>query len=184
MKIERTNIHDVIVIQPSIYKDERGWFIESFNDKVFFNILRELNIESPKKFVQDNHSKSNKGVLRGLHFQSSNPQGKLVRVISGVVYDVAVDIRRSSKTFGKIVSVILSGRNKKQLWIPPGFAHGFYVMSSSAEFCYKTTDYYFKDFEKTILWNDPDLAIDWPITAGPFLSSKDASGMSLKSWKG
>lgn len=172
MKITRTAIEDVIVVEPDLYGDSRGFFFESFNQRVFGE-LTGVNLP----FVQDNHSKSSKGVLRGLHYQlAPHSQGKLVRVIQGEVFDVAVDIRRESDTFGRWVGINLSQDNKKQLWIPPGFAHGFVVLTDSAEFLYKTTNYYMPQSERCLLWNDPDLAIDWPIEEEPILAEKDRNG--------
>jgi dTDP-4-dehydrorhamnose 3,5-epimerase len=174
MKIIPTALPDVLIIEPQVFGDERGFFFESFNERKF----RELTgITLP--FVQDNHSKSAKGVLRGLHYQVQQAQGKLVRVVSGAVYDVAVDLRRSSPHFGKWVGVELSGENKRQLWVPPGFGHGFVVTSDSAEFLYKTTDYYAPEYERSILWNDPALGIDWPVDGEPSLSGKDKAGKLL-----
>lgn len=168
MKIIETVIPDVIVIEPTVFGDERGFFYESFNEKLFQEkIGRRVN------FVQDNHSRSSKGVLRGLHYQVEQPQGKLVRVVTGAVFDVAVDIRRSSSTYGKWVGVELTEHNKKQLWIPEGFAHGFLVLSETADFLYKTSDFYAPHAEKSILWNDSDLNIQWPIDGEPSLSQKD-----------
>lgn len=173
MNVIRAAIPDVLVIEPKVFGDERGFFFESYNRRV----LEPLGILG--EFVQDNHSRSAKNVLRGLHYQIRQPQGKLVRVIAGAVFDVAVDIRRSSPTFGKWVGEILSADNKRMLWIPGGFAHGFLVMSESAEFLYKTTDYWAPEHERSLLWSDPDLAIAWPITAMPLLAAKDASGKRL-----
>jgi dTDP-4-dehydrorhamnose 3,5-epimerase len=176
MHIERTDIADVFIFQPKVFGDTRGFFMESFNHKVFSEVVGEhLN------FVQDNHSRSARGVLRGLHFQKPpHAQGKLVRVTQGSVFDVAVDIRRASPTFGRWVGVELSGENHRQLWIPPGLAHGFLVLSETADFLYKTTDYYAPQSEGSVCWNDPDLAIAWP-DAGvpPQLSAKDASAPRL-----
>jgi dTDP-4-dehydrorhamnose 3,5-epimerase len=169
-----TAIPDVLVIAPKVFGDQRGFFFESFNEEAF-NQVTDLKV----KFVQDNHSRSAKGVLRGLHYQIQQPQGKLVRVVSGEVLDVAVDIRRASPTFGKAVTVLLSGENHKQLWVPPGFAHGFVVLSETADFLYKTTDYYAPAFERCILWNDPAIGIDWQLTEAPKLSGKDAAGVLL-----
>ncbi|MGQ5524971.1 dTDP-4-dehydrorhamnose 3,5-epimerase [Chitinimonas sp. PSY-7] len=166
-----TSIPDVIILEPKVFGDERGFFYESFNGRVFKALT---GVDTP--FVQDNHSKSSRGVLRGLHYQLQQAQGKLVRVTSGEVLDVSVDIRKSSSTFGRWVSVRLSGENKRQLWIPPGFAHGFVVLSESAEFLYKTTDYYAPEHERCIAWNDPQLAIDWEYTDEPQLSAKDKLG--------
>lgn len=174
LKATATAITDVLVIEPKVFGDQRGFFFESFN-QVAFNQVTGLNVN----FVQDNHSRSAKGVLRGLHYQIQQPQGKLVRVVSGEVLDVVVDIRRSSPTFGKSVSVLLSGENNKQLWMPPGFAHGFVVLTETADFLYKTTDYYAPAFERSILWNDPALGIDWQLAEQPKLSGKDALGVLL-----
>jgi dTDP-4-dehydrorhamnose 3,5-epimerase len=174
MKITPTTIPDVLLIEPKIFGDERGFFFESFSQRIF-----DEAVGRPVSFVQDNHSKSRRGVLRGLHYQIQNSQGKLVRVTEGEVFDVAVDIRRSSLTFGKWVGVHLSADNKKQLWIPPGFAHGFLVLSDTAEFLYKTTDYYTPAHERCILWNDASLAIAWPLQQQPALSVKDTAGLSL-----
>ncbi|ERE00353.1 dTDP-4-dehydrorhamnose 3,5-epimerase [Pseudogulbenkiania ferrooxidans] len=174
MKVIDTEIAAVKILEPQVYGDERGFFFESFNQKHFEQITG-LNVQ----FVQDNHSRSSKGVLRGLHYQlSPHAQGKLVRVISGTVFDVAVDIRQGSPTYGKWVGAELSARNKRQLWIPPGFAHGFYTLSNHAEFLYKTTDYWFPELERSIAWNDPDLAIAWP-TDTPILSAKDLQAPAL-----
>jgi len=175
MNIIKTGIEDVLVIEPKIFGDERGFFFESFNRKVW----RELT-GLDKSFVQDNHSRSGKNVLRGLHYQIQQPQGKLVRAIRGSVFDVAVDIRRSSPSFGRWVGMELSEENKRQMWIPEGFAHGFLVLSETAEFLYKTTDYWAPQFERTIAWNDPDLNIAWPLTGPPILSEKDARGASFR----
>lgn len=169
-------IPDVVVFEPKVFGDDRGFFFESFNKKVFEEVVgRQVN------FVQDNHSRSVKGVLRGLHYQIQQPQGKLVRVSQGEVFDVAVDLRKSSVTFGKWVGVHLSAENKKQLWIPEGFAHGFVVLSDSAEFLYKTTDYWAPDHERSLAWNDPQLAIDWQLTEQPSLSAKDQKAVGLDS---
>lgn len=165
---------DVLVLEPSVFGDHRGFFFESFNQRSFENA-----IGSKLSFVQDNHSKSSKGVLRGLHYQIQHAQGKLVRVTAGAVFDVAVDLRRSSGNFGKWVGVELSAQNKRQLWIPPGFAHGFLVLSNSAEFLYKTTDYWYPNHERTLLWSDPAIAIDWPLDGQPILAPKDAAGKLL-----
>jgi dTDP-4-dehydrorhamnose 3,5-epimerase len=163
------DIADVVLLEPKVFGDDRGFFYESFNQRTF-----EEAIGRTVDFVQDNHSRSSFGVLRGLHYQLRQPQGKLVRVVVGEVFDVAVDLRRKSPTFGKWVSATLSAENKHQLWVPEGFAHGFVVLSDMAEFLYKTTDYYAPDHERSIIWNDADLAIDWPIVASPDLSKKDA----------
>lgn len=167
-------IPDVILFEPKVFGDDRGFFFESFNQARF-----EEAVGHAVSFVQDNHSKSTQGVLRGLHYQIQQPQGKLVRVAQGEVFDVAVDIRRSSPTFGKWVGALLSAENKHQLWVPEGFAHGFVVLSETAEFLYKTTNYYAPTFERSIKWNDPDLAIDWMGVTAPRLSTKDEAGSSL-----
>jgi dTDP-4-dehydrorhamnose 3,5-epimerase len=169
-----TALPDVKIIEPKVFGDMRGFFYESFNAREF---ARETGVGA--EFVQDNHSRSVKGVLRGLHYQIQHPQGKLVRVVSGEVFDVVVDIRRSSPTFGKWEGVHLSADNKRQLWVPPGFAHGFCVTSESAEFLYKTTDYWFPEFERSLLWNDPALAIEWPLEGEPQVAAKDAAGRPL-----
>jgi dTDP-4-dehydrorhamnose 3,5-epimerase len=174
MKVTPLAIPDVLLIEPRIFGDERGFFFESFNQRQFEQIVgRTIS------FVQDNHSRSAKNVLRGLHYQIRQPQGKLVRVAAGEVYDVAVDIRASSPTFGHWVGVRLSAENKRMLWVPEGFAHGFVVLSDYAEFLYKTTDYWAPEHERSIRWNDPDLAIEWPVSADPILSSKDLAGKPL-----
>lgn len=173
MKIIPTSIPDVVLLEPQVFGDERGFFYESWNKRTF----AELGI--PADFVQDNHSKSQKNVLRGLHYQIEHAQGKLVRVTSGAVYDVAVDLRRSSPTFGRWVGFTLSAEDKRMAWIPPGFAHGFCVTSDAAEFLYKTTDYYSPAHERTLLWNDPQLAIPWPLSGEPLLAAKDKSGLPL-----
>ncbi len=170
MNVVHSAIPDVLMIEPKVFGDQRGFFFESYNRR----ILEPLGILG--EFVQDNHSRSAKNVLRGLHYQIKQPQGKLVRVVAGVGFDVAVDIRRSSPTFGQWVGETLSAENQRMLWIPPGFAHGFVVISEFAEFLYKTTDYWAPQHERAIIWNDPDLAIDWPISAAPALAAKDAAG--------
>lgn len=175
MRAMTTAIPDVLLLEPKVFGDDRGFFFESFNAKAFLDATG-VDVQ----FVQDNHSKSARNVLRGLHYQVQQPQGKLVRVVQGEVFDVAVDIRKDSPTFGKWVGAILSAENKSQLWIPPGLAHGFVVLSETAEFLYKTTDYYAPAHERCIVWNDPDLAIDWPIVGQPLLSNKDANGMFVK----
>ncbi|NHV27404.1 dTDP-4-dehydrorhamnose 3,5-epimerase [Burkholderia sp. D-99] len=172
MNIVETNIPDLKIIEPRVFGDERGFFFESFNQNKFVEAIGR-----DAAFVQDNHSKSAKNVLRGLHYQIQHTQAKLVRVVSGEVFDVAVDLRRSSPTFGQWVGVTLSAENNRQLWIPEGFAHGFVVTSSSAEFLYKTTDYWYPEYEKTILWNDPQLNIDWPLGDTPVVSTKDQQGV-------
>jgi dTDP-4-dehydrorhamnose 3,5-epimerase len=173
VNVTRTAIPDVLVVEPKVFGDQRGFFYESYNRRV----LEPHGI--PGEFVQDNHSRSAMNVLRGLHYQIKQPQGKLVRVVAGAVFDVAVDIRRSSPTFGKWVGETLSADNRRMLWIPPGFAHGFVVISDCAEFLYKTTDYWAPDYERTIIWNDPDLAIAWPISGAPTLAAKDACARRL-----
>ena len=174
MKTTPLDIPDVVRVEPKIFGDERGFFFESFNHRQF-----EDAIGRSVQFVQDNHSRSVKGVLRGLHYQLHRAQGKLVRVVHGEVFDVAVDIRRSSPTFGKWVGSYLSAENKHQLWVPEGFAHGFVVLSDSAEFLYKTTDYYAPEHERCISWNDPAIGIDWPLKGEPALSGKDRQGKCL-----
>ena len=175
MQVIKTKISDVLIIEPKVFGDDRGFFFESFNKKAYEE-LTGVTVD----FVQDNHSKSSKGVLRGLHYQIKQPQGKLVRVTAGVVLDVAVDIRKSSTSFGQWVGVTLSAENKRQLWVPAGFAHGFVVLSESAEFLYKTTDYYAPEYERCIRWDDNDLAIDWQFSGQPLVSDKDAKGLSFK----
>ena len=175
MQITRLAIPDVVLIEPKVFGDARGFFYESFNQRAFNEATG-----TDHSFVQDNHSRSSRGVLRGLHYQIRQPQGKLVRVVQGAVFDVAVDIRKSSPTFGQWVGEELSADNHRQLWVPPGFAHGFVVLSATAEFLYKTTDYYAPQYERCIAWNDPDLAIAWPdVGMAPLLSGKDQLGQSL-----
>ena len=175
MKIIQTSIPDLLIIEPKVFGDDRGFFYESFNRRRFAELTgRDAD------FVQDNHSRSAKGVLRGLHYQIQHPQGKLVRVVQGAVLDVAVDIRKSSPTFGKHVAVELSAENKRMFWIPEGFAHGFVVLSDTAEFLYKTTDYWYPEHERSILWNEPALGIDWQLQAAPLVSAKDNQGKLLK----
>lgn len=175
MQIVDTKLDSVKILEPKVFGDDRGFFLESWNRQAF----EDQGL--PGSFVQDNHSRSSQGVLRGLHYQLKNPQGKLVRVTQGEVYDVAVDMRRSSSQFGQWVGVLLSESNKRQLWVPPGFAHGFYVVSASADFQYKCTDYYAPEFERSLLWNDPAVGIEWPIIEGsePQLAAKDAAGLPL-----
>lgn len=173
MKIIETNIPDVKILEPQVFGDERGFFMETFRDDWFRENIAD------RIFVQENHSKSVKGVLRGLHYQTENTQGKLVRVVSGAVLDVAVDLRESSPTFGQYVAEIISSTNKRQLWVPEGFAHGFYVLSEEAEFVYKCTDYYNPKAEQCLIWNDPTVSIDWQLMGEPGLSEKDRAGKGL-----
>jgi dTDP-4-dehydrorhamnose 3,5-epimerase len=174
VKVTPTSIPDVLLIEPKVFSDARGFFLESFNEKAFEEAARV-----GMRFVQDNHSRSAHGVLRGLHYQVQQAQGKLVRVISGAVFDVAVDLRRSSATFGRWVGVELSAENFRQLWVPPGFAHGFLVLSETADFLYKTTDYYAPQHERCIAWDDPQIGIAWPAGVTPQLSAKDRAGAAL-----
>ena len=174
MKATPTAIPGVLIIEPKVFGDARGFFLESFNQKSFNDATG-----TDHTFVQDNHSRSAKGVLRGLHFQATQPQGKLVRVVRGAVFDVAVDIRPESPAFGRWVGVELTEDNHKQMWVPPGLAHGFLVLSDTADFLYKTTDYYAPEFERCIAWNDPTIGIQWPEDSAPKLSAKDAQGKSL-----
>ncbi|MBF6986679.1 dTDP-4-dehydrorhamnose 3,5-epimerase [Cupriavidus sp. IK-TO18] len=174
MNIVKTALPEVLIMEPKVFGDDRGFFFESFNARQF-----EDATGLKRNFVQDNHSRSARNVLRGLHYQIQQPQGKLVRVVSGTVFDVAVDIRRSSPNFGKWVGVELSAENKRQLWVPEGFAHGFVVLSDSAEFLYKTTDYYAPQFERSLRWDDPVLGINWPIEVAPVLSKKDEDAPAL-----
>lgn len=174
MKVIQTSIPDLLILEPKLFGDDRGFFYESFNRQKFADLTgRDVD------FVQDNHSRSVKGVLRGLHYQIQHPQAKLVRVTQGAVLDVAVDIRKSSATFGQHVALELSAENKSMLWMPEGFAHGFVVLSDTAEFLYKTTDYWYPEHERCIRWDDPDLAIDWQLQALPALSAKDGQGKPL-----
>ncbi len=175
MKIFQTKIPDVMLLEPDVFGDDRGFFYESFNQKIF-NQCTGLN----HQFVQDNHSRSSKNILRGLHYQIEQPQGKLVRVVQGEVFDVVVDIRKKSVTFGQWTGEYLSAENKKMLWVPPGFAHGFVVLSDTAEFLYKTTDYYAPEHERCLIWNDPQINIKWPIDQSPVLSEKDQKGVKLE----
>lgn len=172
--VTATALPEVKIIEPKVFGDARGYFYESFNAREF-----EELVASGVVFVQDNHSRSAKGVLRGLHYQIQHAQGKLVRVVEGEVFDVAVDLRRDSPNFGKWVGVTLSAENHRQLWVPPGFAHGFVVLSESAQFLYKTTDYWFPEHERSIVWNDPAIGIEWPIDFEPLLAAKDAAGKRL-----
>ena len=173
MRVTPTAIPDVRLVEPRVFGDARGFFYESWNRRA----LEAAGIDA--EFVQDNHSRSARGVLRGLHYQVRHPQGKLVRVVTGEVFDVAVDLRRASPTFGRHVAVTLSAENKRMLWVPPGFAHGFCVTSESADFLYKTTDYWYPEHERTLLWNDPALGIAWPVDGTPLVAAKDAAGTPL-----
>ncbi|MEM7760380.1 MAG: dTDP-4-dehydrorhamnose 3,5-epimerase [Cyanobacteria bacterium P01_A01_bin.40] len=175
MEVIQTAIPDVLIIEPKVFGDERGFFLESYNEEKF-----QAETGVAVSFVQDNHSRSARNVLRGLHYQIKQTQGKLVRVVSGEVYDVAVDIRKSSPTFGQWVGCLLTASNHRQLWVPPGFAHGFVVLSEIADFLYKTTDYYAPEHERAILWNDPQLGIDWKFKGEPVLSAKDKAGIPLE----
>jgi dTDP-4-dehydrorhamnose 3,5-epimerase len=174
MKVTQTAIEGVLILEPQVFGDSRGFFMESYNRRRFAEATG-VDVE----FVQDNHSRSAKGVLRGLHYQMQQAQGKLVRVTSGAVWDVAVDLRRNSPTFGRCVGIELSDGNSRQLWIPPGMAHGFLVISESADFLYKTTDYYSPQHERCIAWNDPELSIDWPLDGPPLVSAKDQAGVAF-----
>jgi dTDP-4-dehydrorhamnose 3,5-epimerase len=176
VNVVRTEIPDVLILEPKVFGDERGFFLQSYNKRAFRDATG-LGVE----FVQDNHSSSRRGVLRGLHYQIRQPQGKLVRVIAGEVFDVAVDLRRSSPTFGRVASFNLDAASRRMAWIPPGFAHGFLVLSDQAEFLYKTTDYYAPEHERTLLWSDPQLGIRWPAQGEPILSDKDRRGLPLES---
>jgi len=174
IQVIATALPEVKIIEPKVFGDARGFFYESFNGREFAE-----QVEAGVEFVQDNHSRSARGVLRGLHYQIEHAQGKLVRAVEGEVFDVAVDLRKSSANFGKWVGVSLTAENKRQLWVPAGFAHGFVVLSESAEFLYKTTDYWYSEFERSLLWNDPDLGIEWPIEGEPLVAAKDAAGKRL-----
>lgn len=176
MKVVGTAISDVVILEPTVFGDDRGFFFESYNERRFVDLTK---LAVGPRFVQDNHSKSARNVLRGLHYQIRQPQGKLVRVTAGEVFDVAVDIRRSSPTFGRWVGATLSAANRRQMWIPAGFAHGFVVTSETAEFLYKTTDYWAPEHERCIVWNDPAIGIAWPIEGQPLLSDKDRQGSLL-----
>ena len=173
MKVTPSALADAKLIEPRVFGDERGFFLESWNARA----LAQAGIDAT--FVQDNHSRSRRGVLRGLHYQIEHAQGKLVRVVAGEVFDAAVDLRRSSATFGRSLGVVLSEANKRMLWLPPGFAHGFLVLSESADFLYKSTDYWYPEHERTLLWNDPALGLDWPLEGAPTLAAKDAAGIPL-----
>jgi dTDP-4-dehydrorhamnose 3,5-epimerase len=175
MKVTATAIPEVLLIEPTVFGDARGFFFESFNQQQW---RKATGLD--RVFVQDNHSRSGQGVLRGIHYQICQAQGKLVRVVLGEVFDVAVDLRRASTTFGKWVGAVLSAENKRQLWIPEGFGHGFVVLSEHAEFLYRTTDYWAPEHERCIVWNDPDLGISWPIASPPILSAKDAAGFAFR----
>lgn len=174
IQVIATALPEVKIIEPKVFGDARGFFYESFNAREFAE-----NVQAGVEFVQDNHSRSARGVLRGLHYQIEHAQGKLVRVVEGEVFDVAVDIRKNSPNFSKWVGVNLSAENNRQLWVPPGFAHGFVVLSESAQFLYKTTDYWYQAHERSIVWNDPDIGIEWPIDFEPVLAAKDAAGKRL-----
>ena len=174
MQVTATSLPEVLIIEPKVFGDERGFFFESFNRKIFADA-----VGLPADFVQDNHSRSAKGVLRGLHYQIQHPQGKLTRVIRGTVFNVAVDLRKSSPNFGRWVGIEFSEKNHTQLWVPAGFAHGFLVLSKSADFLYKTTDYWHPEHERCIRWNDPTIGIDWPLTGEPTMSAKDTQGKNL-----
>jgi dTDP-4-dehydrorhamnose 3,5-epimerase len=174
IQVTATALPEVKIIEPKVFGDARGFFFESFNGREFAE-----QVDAGAVFVQDNHSRSARGVLRGLHYQIQHAQGKLVRVVEGEVFDVAVDVRKSSPNFGKWVGVHLSAENKRQLWVPAGFAHGFVVLSDSAEFLYKTTDYWYPEFERSIVWNDPEIGVEWPIDGEPLVAAKDAAGKRL-----
>jgi dTDP-4-dehydrorhamnose 3,5-epimerase len=178
MEILKTELPEVLVMQPRMFSDARGFFLETYNERTF----AELGMRD--RFVQDNQSHSKKGVLRGLHYQLQQPQGKLVRVLQGEIFDVAVDLRRNSSTFGKWTGVHLSSRDKRMIWIPKGFAHGFYTISETADVAYKVTDFYAPQFERTLVWNDPTTGISWPMEGEPILSEKDRAGHSLKEFEG
>lgn len=180
MKLIQTRIADVVILEPAVFTDDRGWFMESFNEARFHNELKALGLPVPRSFVQDNQSSSKRGVLRGLHYQKApHAQGKLVRVIQGAVFDVAVDIRKQSPTFGQWVGVELNASNKRTLWIPEGFAHGFVALEEDTQVLYKTTDYYAKQSEGAVLWNDPALAIEWPLLEGLIINQKDLDALPL-----
>jgi dTDP-4-dehydrorhamnose 3,5-epimerase len=174
LKVIATSLPDILILEPQVFGDARGFFFESFNQKSFIEATGQ-NVQ----FVQDNHSLSARGVLRGLHYQIQRPQGKLIRVIRGEIFDVAVDIRKPSPRFGKWAGELISAQNKRQMWIPVGFAHGFLVLSDTAEVLYKTTDYWVPEFERSIAWNDPDIGIEWPIVGAPILSAKDQQAKLL-----
>jgi dTDP-4-dehydrorhamnose 3,5-epimerase len=174
MEVTTTSLPEVLIIEPKVLCDERGFFFESFNQKLF-----EEKTGLLARFVQDNHSRSRKGVLRGLHYQIQHPQGKLVRVVHGLIFDVVVDIRKGSQSFGRWDAIELSDQNKRQIWVPPGFAHGFLVLSDTADILYKTTDYWYPEYERCIQWNDASIGIAWPLDGEPTLSTKDAKGQSI-----
>ena len=174
MEVTATSLPEVLIIEPKVICDERGFFFESFNQKLF-----EQKTGLLASFVQDNHSRSRKGVLRGLHYQIQHPQGKLVRVVHGLIFDVVVDIRKGSQNFGRWDGIELSDQNKRQIWVPPGFAHGFLVLSDTADILYKTTDYWYPEYERCIQWNDVSIGIAWPLDGEPMLSTKDAEGQSI-----
>lgn len=184
MKLISTDIPDVVIIEPAVFEDERGWFMESFNEKRFHDELTKMGLPVPRPFIQDNHSFSKKGVLRGLHYQlPPHAQGKLVRVVSGSALDIAVDIRPDSPTFGKWVGVELNGKNRKMMWIPEGFAHGFLALEDETHFLYKATDYYARDVERSLLWCDPDIGIDWPLSGNSLIvADKDKKAPPLRSF--
>ena len=175
LKVTRTDIPDVLIVEPRIFADDRGFFLESWNAREFHRAVG-LDVH----FVQDNHSRSKRGVLRDMHYQIGRPQGKLVRVVRGMVFDVVVDLRKSSPSFGQWIGFELSDRDHRQVWIPPGFAHGFLVLSESADFLYKTTDYYTPEYERCLIWNDPEVAISWPSGPEPVLAAKDQMGLGLR----
>lgn len=180
MKLLKTELQEVVIIEPTVFRDDRGWFTESFNEPRFHSALSDLGLPIPRSFIQDNHSSSRKGVLRGLHYQlSPQAQGKLVRVVAGAAYDVAVDIRKGSPTFGKWVGVVLSAENNRMLWIPEGFAHGFIALEDNTHFLYKTTDVYAKDLERIIKWDDADIGVEWPTQVDLIVSEKDREAKSL-----
>jgi len=181
MNLTQTKLPEVVVVNPTVSRDNCGWFIETFNEKGFSRELKKLGLPLPRQFVQDNHSKSHRGILRGLHYQLENPQGKLVRVVKGEVFDVAVDMRHNSPRFGSWVGEYLSEKNKKQLWVPEGFAHGFFVLSDEADFEYKCTDYYNPSRNVTLQWDDPDVNVGWPISdTDVVLSDQDQKGLGFK----
>jgi len=180
MKVTATNLPEVLILEPEVFGDERGWFMETFNERTFHEALRDKGWPVPARFVQDNHSCSKKGVLRGLHYQLPPvAQGKLVRVVQGAAFDVSVDVRRTSPTYGRWVGVELSAVNRRQVWIPEGFAHGFFALADDTQFIYKTTDFYAKQLERVIRWDDPTVGIEWPTDSVPALAAKDAAAPAL-----